>query len=621
MTGTRPHSAALLARNFLAASTVLWAGVAPAALMVEDERRAAELTESLSSTLPELGFERGQAALSLDAVVKRLRAGDLEGAEQLARETVKVHPRDAAAHELLGVTLGLRAQPKEALAALQTAIKLAPTRSSAITKAGSLLLAMDRNDEAIEHFERALRIDPADRFAHQRMGLIREARNEIPAAISHFEKGLTGTPPGYIGVKINLGRLYNLSGRFEDTVALLDGLAEQARGAELNANVVLGTAYLRLGKTQEALARFNKAATAEPGNAGYQLARGIALRDTGDGAGSLAALERALKLAPDNIEAQFQRIETLIALDRRPQAIDALHALAAANHQPLRAKSRLAELLLDAQDAAAAAAILRELAAETGAPRPIVTRWLAAAQASGDLAAATTAAELLQQRYPTDPVAHFEAGRYFAFATQYERAEAASRAALKLKPDDAETLYLLAAIESRQGKLKASVDTARRLMKLSPDSIRNRFLLASLLQANDQAKAAEAEYRNILERAPEHGLALNNLAHMLAERGRTDEALPLAEQARKALPDNGMVLDTLGWIQHKLGRHGDAVATLTTASTLAPTQGAVFYHLGLAQQAAGRHPDARLALQKALELAPQADWASDARTRLDKAPR
>lgn len=612
---TAPRSA-LCTRLLLAASMLAWGTVTPAALMVEDERRAQELTESFSSALPEFGLDRPQSSAQRDAIVRQLRAGDLEGAERLARDAVTAGPRDAAAQELLGVVLGLRGKPEDALVALQTAIKLAPENASALTKTGTLLMAMNRPDEAIAHFERALRVDPADRFAHQRMGMLREARNEIERAITHYEKGIVGTAPNYVGVKVALGRLYNLSGRFDQTRALLEPVADQARDGERTAHVVLGTAYLRTNKPQEAITQFRKAVAAEPTNAGFQLALAIGLRETGDPAAALPVFERAIELAPEHPEAHYQRVDTLLALERQPQALDALRALAAGKIQPLRAKSRLADVLLGMNDPRAAADILRELAALPDAPREITRRWLAAAQASGNLDEATQAAESLLARHPEDAVAHYEAARYFAFRTEYARAEEAARKALSLKKDDPEILYLLAAIEARTGKPKAAADTARRLVKLAPDKPANRFLLASVLQDSGQAKAAETEYRALLVGSPDHPLALNNLANLLADAGKLDEALALAQRASTALPENGMVLDTLGMIQHRLGQHERAVATLAKAAERLPNQGVALYHLGLAQHALGRQADALASIERALEIEPQASWAVEARARL-----
>lgn len=616
MAKTVAHRSALCARILLAASTLAWSALAPAALLVEDELRAKELSESFSSVLPEFGLEQPQTSPQLDAVTRQLRAGNLEEAERLARDAVTAAPNNAAAHELLGIVLVLQAKPDEALAVLQTAVSLAPKQASALTKTGTLLMAMNRQDEAIAHFERALRADPADRFAHQRMGLIREGRNEIEQAITHYEKGILGTAPGYVGVKVNLGRLYNLSGRFEQTRALLEPVADQAQGTERNAHVVLGTAYLRLNKPQEAIAQFRKAVAAEPANAGFQLALGIGLREIGDPAAALPVFERAIELAPAQPEAHYQRVETLLALERQPQAVASLRALSSGTVQPLRAKSRLADVLLAMGETQGAVDLLRELAALPDAPRDITRRWLSAAQANGDLDEAAQAAESLVARHPEDPAAHFEAARFFAFRTQYARAEEAARQALKLSKDDPEILYLLAAIEARSGKPKAAVETARQLLKLTPDNAANHFLLASLLQDNGQADAAAKEYRALLARTPDHALALNNLANLVAETGKLEEALAMAQRASARLPENGMVLDTLGLIQHRLGQHEQAIVTLTKAAEHLPNQGVALYHLGLAQHALGREAAARASLERALAIEPQAHWAAEARAKL-----
>jgi tetratricopeptide (TPR) repeat protein len=75
---------------------------------------------------------------------------------------------------------------------------------------GDVLLARGDIPKAKAQFFRAIEMSPNERHPHQRLGMLFEEEKDFARAIEHCEKGLVGAPANYIGLKVNLGRLYNL---------------------------------------------------------------------------------------------------------------------------------------------------------------------------------------------------------------------------------------------------------------------------------------------------------------------------------------------------------------------------------------------------------------------------
>jgi len=176
-----------------------------------------------------------------DAAIARLRAEIAEG-------------RDGpVVQELLGIAHAKLGQIEKSLAAFRAALALDPESPSAHTNMALVLKAIGRIGEAEAHFRKALALDPRDRRAHQNLGLIAEARGDVAAAISHFEAGLRGTPPGYLGVKLDLARLYLAQKRPEDVLALLGHWESDPRAPESVA-LLLARAHLALNAPEKARA-------------------------------------------------------------------------------------------------------------------------------------------------------------------------------------------------------------------------------------------------------------------------------------------------------------------------------------------------------------------------------
>ncbi|MEJ2254858.1 MAG: tetratricopeptide repeat protein, partial [Nitrospirota bacterium] len=187
---------------------------------------------------------------SLAEALALLNHGRYDAAIKKVREVLKDDPGSAPAQEILGAALVMKGQVDEGLKALKRAVELDPSADSAITKIGDIYMAQGQQKKAKEKFLQAIKINPQNRRAHQRLGLIYEDEGKYQQAVEHYGKGIRGTPPEYVGVKVNLGRLYNLSRMYEKTIALLEGLINRDKGGA-TAHIVLCSAYLNTDRVNE----------------------------------------------------------------------------------------------------------------------------------------------------------------------------------------------------------------------------------------------------------------------------------------------------------------------------------------------------------------------------------
>ncbi|MEM1436367.1 MAG: tetratricopeptide repeat protein [Pseudomonadota bacterium] len=543
----------------------------------------------------------------LTSALQTAQAGDLAGAIKQLNAFLESNPQSASGHELLGMITAFSGDLEQGLTYLQKAITINPEQATAYTKIGDIHQAAGREKAAISAFRQALQTRTGDRRAHQRLGLIAEAAGDTEAAIKHLEQGLIGTAPSYLGIKVNLARLYNAQARFADTRKLL---GNAILGDNVSAFVLLAAAELNDGNSQSALDTLAQARKLDPAHAGAWLATGITLRTAGRPAEAVDALKRSLEINPDWGIAHYQLGESYSALKQLQPALVAYEAARADSATRTAAALRVAETLvkLDRQDAAidAYAALweagaLNTLQAET---------YGALLERSGNLEAAQQLYADWGQRSPNArAIAHSARlnaarGRYTEASKQLERAVQDFPEATALK-------VLLGTVQQRSREYGAAATTLRQALAQEDDP-ETRFLLATVLDESEQPAAAEREYERILKADPEHVGALNNLAVLLMDLEQIGRAVELARQAARLAPENVFVADTFGWALYQSGDIASARGILERAARSPVNYAPLHYHL--AELYSGSEPKRALEhVNKALAISSRFDEADSAR--------
>jgi tetratricopeptide (TPR) repeat protein len=548
----------------------------------------------------------------LSEALDSVRAGRFADAIGKARAFIATNPRSAAAHEVLGVALLMEGKTDEALRTLRRAVEFDPKQSTARVKIGDILLARNEIEAAKRSFTEAVRLSPTDRLPHQRLGIIAEREGDIGRAIDHYERGLVGAPSDYLGVRVDLARLYNQRNQFDKARLLLEGPLRAASG-DANAHLVLGTSLLALRRFDEAAKQYSFALQAEPKLDGALLGLGIARRETGDFTGSVAVLTELISLKPKSSTGYYQLGETYLAMGRPKEALTEYARARPLSPDPRQIRLRMADALLADGEVKPAIQIYEELARGKGASLKVLNSLGNAYLANDQPDLARKTFDRAVAEHPKEPAAFLMLGSHLAATRDYRGAVAAYDKGLKFAPKDPALLQAQALAYSRVGDPVKAIDVASRLVDVTAGNLEAKFLLASLRDEAGQREAAMQGYREILGQQPNHVGAINNLAMTLSLQGQHEQAMKLAQRARDLAPKNVLVLDTVGFVQLNSGRTSEALSTLRAASTLAPENPTILYRLGTAQLKAGDRAAAKSSLQKALELAPQFRYATEAR--------
>jgi Flp pilus assembly protein TadD len=153
-------------------------------------------------------------------------------------------------------------------------------------------------DQAEELFKKVVTENPAIAPAHHNLGYVYMLKNDAPAAEEAFRQSIAaqpGSPDSYVA----LSTLMTAGGRPQEAYDLLQGAA-LLLPQDGNFQFALGIAASNLGKDEEALAAFQKAASMEPPNIEALYYLGTLAVGRNDTAGAVENLEKYLAgAAPD----------------------------------------------------------------------------------------------------------------------------------------------------------------------------------------------------------------------------------------------------------------------------------------------------------------------------------
>lgn len=208
----------------------------------------------------------------------------------------------------------------------------AAARFNFFANAGKLYYALERDAEAEQAWEQARRIFDDDPSLHLDLGQLRQAQGRLPEAEAEFRRAIAlgPTPTEWYALGDLLAsqqRYAEAAQCFRQSVARSFGPSESYRA--------LGQSYLALGQPRRALEAFDNAlrssryqGPADSLGQGFTartlLGRAAALLILRDAPAAVAALERAVTLAPSDPRLRLALAEALLAAGRLPEAARAV---------------------------------------------------------------------------------------------------------------------------------------------------------------------------------------------------------------------------------------------------------------------------------------------------------
>jgi len=172
--------------------------------------------------------------------------------------------------------------------------------------------------------------------------------------------------------------------------------------------------------------------------------------------------------------------------------------------------------------------------------------------------------------------------------------------ALKLKPDEIDTLRDKALALRALGRAKDELEIYKKMSELNKEEWGIWLRLGDLQLEVGDFKSAISSYGKSLELKDDLVPAYIRRAIALAFNKQTDKALKSAETATKLAPDNPEAWLIRGDVNLRAGKHKSAMKSLKKASELDPTDASVENTMGMVCYKDGKLSDATKHLRRAI---------------------
>ena len=293
----------------------------------------------------EWGFPSAAAGQEFDELVALLNTCRFGNLEERARVLLARRPKAGLVWQLLAAALA--GQGKDALPALEAAVRCLPEDPVAHLNLGNALGRRGRLEEAAANFGRALELRPEFAEAHNNLGDLRLELARFDEAVASCRRAIA-IRPEYAEAHVNLGKALL---RLGDAEASAESCrrAIEIRPDFAEAHNSLGNASLYLARFDDAIASFRRALAISPDFAEAHANLANALRSIGRLDEAVAGYRRALSIKPDCVAA-FTELGTALRLQGRTA----------------EAEAACREALKIRPDSAATVAILAEVRADAG---------------------------------------------------------------------------------------------------------------------------------------------------------------------------------------------------------------------------------------------------------------
>jgi tetratricopeptide (TPR) repeat protein len=152
--------------------------------------------------------------------------------------------------------------------------------------------------------------------------------------------------------------------------------------------------------------------------------------------------------------------------------------------------------------------------------------------------------------------------------------------------------------------LEKAVAAHREAIRLKPDLVGAHFYLGNALYAQGNLDEAIGAYREAIRLKPGLSAAHTNLGSVLRYKGKLDEAVAEHREAIRLKPDFAEAHASLGYVLTVQGKRADAIVACREAIRLKPEFADAHYNLGLNLEGQGNLPEAIAEYRAAIRLKP-----------------
>lgn len=328
---------------------------------------------------------------------------------------------------------------------------------------------------------------------------------------------------------------------------------------ELVTEFARAVALQKNGSLQEAVKAYQALLSRAPEYAEAQANLGVVLAQLGDYSGAVAAYQQALRLNPHLAPVW---LNLGILYHRRGEfsrAVEALERFLAHSPSHLQARQLLGiSLVEEGRDLQAAAELTKALEEEPREPAVLYSLGLAYLRL-GNPRLREVLGKLSEFPEGTGP-RHLLQGQWALLLHEYQRALTEFQAARALSPELPRLSYSLGLAYLQLGQHSKAISAFEEELQQRPGDFSTLFYLAHLEEREGRLERALDKARAALEQDPESGEANLLYGKILAQLGRPAEALPYVRRAVDANPQDADRRYQLARLYQRLDRKAEASA-------------------------------------------------------------
>ncbi len=572
-------------------------------LMLQNE--SAQVIKETNSLDPDIDSADHSALLGLRAQAFAA-TGDFEQAEAVAGEALELEPKSVPAMTGMALIHALQRDYGTAHQWLDRALEADPQSAEAWSLLGQVELEQGNAAKAEQALSKAIELRTHPSIEYAKRALARAQLDKFEEASSDLavlqKAGLGSNPFVKYVAGVNLFR----QKKYEEAAQAFEASKKGSKDAYLPREYYLASAYLALGRTEQARSQAELISSIAPNSPMTKRLFGAVQISQSELEGATSYLKQAVESSPgDPVLLRMLGYVSLLlgqsanAVGYYEKALE-LDPNSESTTNSLELARLIAGQKLDEQTTST-------VGSASGGSDPFTREFFKALALfrDGDLPGALREAKALSEKYPdnVEPL-KLMAACHLA-ANQWEQARQYLDQALKIKPDDASAVKNLARLDVMDGDPAKARGLLEGLIKAHPTDTDAQVLLARVVESMEGPAPAITALEQALERNPEALAVRSELARLYVQSGQPQRVIELTrELTDKDIARQPSLLEKRGKALLATGDADAAMREFKRLLELFPKSAPAHFAYSESLAVAGKRIEATAELKRAVELNP-----------------